>query len=137
MTNQEFLNKISIIVVTENQKRGNKLFSSVVIAQAILETGWGKSSLMMKGNAVFGIKAGSNWRGKVYNSNTQEVYDGNYLTINAYFRAYNSLDESVADYFNLILNNSRYSKALNCENFIECITAIKKRRICNRYKLCK
>lgn len=125
MNNQEFFNKISKIVTTENQKRGNKLFSSVVIAQAILESGWGSSVLMMKANAVFGIKAGSNWKGKVYNSSTKEVYNGNYVNVNAYFRAYNSLEESISDYFNLILNSSRYSKALNCDNFLECITEIR------------
>ena len=50
MTKQDFLEKISTIIVSENKKRGNPLFSSVVIAQAILETGWGQSSLMMKAN---------------------------------------------------------------------------------------
>ena len=40
MNKSEFIPKIAPLVVTENKKRGNKLFSSVVIAQAILETGW-------------------------------------------------------------------------------------------------
>ena len=56
MTKQEFLNKISQIVVAENNKRGRPLFPSVVIAQAICESAWGGSQLMMKANAVFGIK---------------------------------------------------------------------------------
>lgn len=126
MTKNEFLDKISKIVVTENQKRGNPLFSSVVIAQAICETGWGQSQIMMRANAVFGIKAGGSWKGKVYNAKTKECYDGTtYTNITANFRAYNSLEESVADYFDLITKSERYRKALIAESPLECITAIK------------
>ena len=81
---------------------------------------------MIKANAIFGIKATSSWKGKVYNANTQECYDGvNYTNINACFRAYDTLQEGVADYFNLICNNKRYQKALHCSTPLECITAIK------------
>ena len=80
----------------------------------------------MKGNAIFGIKATSDWKGKVYNARTAECYDGvNYTNIDACFRAYNSLEESIADYFNLILGLSRYKKAINCSSAKECIEAIK------------
>lgn len=81
---------------------------------------------MMKANAIFGIKATKSWKGKVYNSKTKECYDGiNYTDITASFRAYNSLEDSIKDYFDLICNSSRYKKALNCKNAEECITAIK------------
>lgn len=126
MTKQEFLQKISTIVVNENNKRGRPLFPSVVIAQAICESAWGQSSIMMKANAVFGIKCGSNWRGKFYNAKTKECYDGKtYTNISAYFRAYNSLEESVKDYFDLICKSSRYRNALVAETPRACITAIK------------
>ena len=125
MNKEEFLNKIAPIVILENEKRGNPLFSSVVIAQAILETGFGTSSLMMKANAVFGIKAFSSWKGKVYSAKTKEVYDGNITTITDTFRAYNSLVESVSDYFDLICKSERYRKALTTETPEQCITAIK------------
>lgn len=126
MTKNEFLEKISSIVVAENNKRGKPLFSSVVIAQSICESAWGQSKLMMKANAVFGIKCGSNWKGKCYNSKTQECFDGkNYTTITAFFRAYNSLEESVADYFDLITRTPRYRKACEANSPRECIEAIK------------
>lgn len=126
MTKNKFLQTISKIVVNENKKRGNPIFSSVVIAQSICESAWGQSYLMMKANAIFGIKAGSNWKGKVYNANTKECYDGKtYTNINAYFRAYNSLEESVEDYFDLICKNSRYRKALVSTTPKECIIEIK------------
>jgi LysM repeat protein len=80
----------------------------------------------MKANAIFGIKATSSWKGKVYNSNTQECYDGiNYTNINACFRAYNSLTESISDYFDLITKLERYRKACVSNSPLECITAIK------------
>lgn len=126
MTKQEFLNKIAPLVVKENSKRNYPLFSSVVIGQACCETGYGKSNIMMKANAIFGIKATKSWKGKVYNSKTKECYDGiNYTDITASFRAYDNLEESIKDYFDLICNSSRYKKALNCKNAEECITAIK------------
>lgn len=126
MTKSEFIPTIAPLVVAENKKRGNPLFSSVVIAQAICESGWGQSTIMMKANAIFGIKATSSWKGKVYNSNTQECYDGStYTNITACFRAYNSLSESISDYFDLITKLERYRKATVAETPLECITAIK------------
>lgn len=64
MEKKEFLNLIAPKVIAENEKRGLPLFSSVVIAQAICETGWGKSNIMMTANAIFGIKATKRWKRK-------------------------------------------------------------------------
>lgn len=125
MTNQDFISKIAPIVQKENQKRGNPLFTSVVIAQACLETAYGKSDIMMKANAIFGIKAFESWKGKTYSAKTREVYEGNPVTITDKFRAYDSIEESVSDYFNLICKSERYRKALVSESPKECIEAIK------------
>lgn len=126
MTKSEFIPTIAPLVVAENKKRGNPLFPSVVIAQAICESGWGQSKIMMKGNAIFGIKATTSWKGKVYNANTQECYDGStYTNITACFRAYNSLADSISDYFDLITKLERYRKACVSNSPLECITAIK------------
>lgn len=126
MNKNEFIPTIAPLVIAENKKRGYPLFSSVVIAQAICESGWGQSKIMMKANAIFGIKATSSWKGKVYNANTQECYDGStYTNITACFRAYNSLAESISDYFDLITKSERYRKACVSNSPLECITAIK------------
>lgn len=126
MTKNEFLETVSKLVIKENNRRGNPLFSSVVIAQALCESAWGQSQIMMKANAIFGIKAFSDWKGKVYNTKTQECYDGSkYTDIQACFRAYNSLAESIADYFDLITKTERYRKACVANSPLECITAIK------------
>lgn len=79
---------------------------------------------MMKAYAVFGIKATTNWKGKVYNARTNEVYNGVTTNISAYFRAYNSFQESISDYFDLICNLDRYKKAKNCKTYVESIKAI-------------
>ena len=126
MNKQEFLSKISTITVNENNKRGRPLFPSVVIAQAICESAWGQSQIMMKANAVFGIKCGTNWKGKYYNAKTKECYDGKtYVNIKDNFRAYDSLEESVQDYFDLICRTPRYRNALTSETPRACIEAIK------------
>lgn len=126
MNKKEFIENVASLVIAENEYRGNPLYSSVVIAQACLETGFGKSSLMIKANAIFGIKASKAWKGKVYNSKTKECYDGiTNVTIDACFRAYNSFADSISDYFDLICKNSRYKKAINSSSPEECIKAIK------------
>lgn len=122
----KFLNKIVPIVQKEYLKRDHWVLPSVCIAQAALESTWGTSAMMTKANAYFGIKAGSNWKGKVYSSKTKECYAGiGFTTITGVFRAYDSLADSISDYYNLICNNSRYASAVNNSNPRNTITAIK------------
>lgn len=124
MTPNEFINYVAPKVVQENKKRGFPLFASVVIAQAILETGWGRSGIMMKANALFGIKATESWKGKVYSAYTKEVYNFNSVTIKDTFRAYNNIEDSIADYFRLIYTTERYRAAITTETPRDCITSI-------------
>lgn len=124
MNKKEFIPTIAPIVQKVNKELGLPLFSSVVIAQAILESAWGQSTLMMRANAIFGIKATRDWKGKVYNAKTKEFYD-KYISTVATFRAYDSLEDSIRDYFKLITSLSRYKKAIHSDSPLECITAIK------------
>lgn len=121
-----FIKKLSQLAIAECNKREKKVLPSICIAQAAIETGWGTSKLMTKANAYFGIKATSDWKGKVFNSATSECYDGStYTNITACFRAYDSVQDSVADYYDLITGLSRYAGAVNETNAEKCITAIK------------
>lgn len=121
-----FIEKLSKLAIAERKKRDKWVLPSICIAQAALETGWGKSNLMVKANAYFGIKASKSWVGKVYDSKTSECYDGvNYVNITATFRAYDNVEESVADYFDLITKSSRYAGAVNNADALSAITAIK------------
>lgn len=122
----QFIETIGKIAQKEYTERSKKILPSVCIAQAALETGWGSSSLMTKANAYFGIKATTSWGGKVYNASTKECYDGKtYTNITACFRAYDSLEESVKDYMNLLTLNVRYAKAVNNPEALSTIQAIK------------
>lgn len=88
---------------------------SALIAQAALETGWGKKVI---GNAegssfnLFNIKAASDWNGAKMAKQTLEVYDGIPVQQKASFRSYTSLQESFDDYVNFIKSNPRYGEAL-------------------------
>ena len=86
---------------------------SVCIGQSAHETGWGDSDLMTKANAFFGIKAGGSWTGKVFRADTWEMADGEVYNTMANFRAYDSLADSVADYYSLIVDNPRYAEAVS------------------------
>lgn len=85
------------------------LVASPIIAQAILESGWGKSSLAAKYHNYFGMKCGSSWRGKSVNLQTAEEYTaGTYTNIKANFRVYDNMEDGVKGYFEFI-GYSRYS----------------------------
>ena len=84
-----------------------------MIAQAALETGWGKHQIRDSNNApsfnLFGIKAGSSWRGRVVEATTTEFIDGKPQKLSEKFRAYASFEEAFRDYANLLQNHSRYA----------------------------
>jgi len=83
-----------------------------LIAQAALETGWGRSQ-PGDSNNLFGIKAGPGWNGASVQANTEEFAGGESQRVDADFRAYGSPRESVQDYVRLIRDNPRYAGALN------------------------
>lgn len=120
---QEFINQIGILA--QNDMKNTGVLASLTIAQAILESGWGKSSLSTVGKALFGIKAGTSWKGKVYNAKTQECYDGStFVTIDAAFRAYDSWKESISDHSALLCSLSRYKDVIGETDYKKACKAI-------------
>lgn len=84
------------------------LIHSPIIAQAILESGWGKSKLAAQYHNYFGLKCGTKWTGRSVNMKTQEEYSpGTKTIITDNFRVYGSMDEGVKGYFEFI-QLSRY-----------------------------
>ena len=81
------------------------ILPSITTAQAILESGWGQSSLTKNSNNVFGIKADKRWNGKKIEVSTSENYDDK---IKAYFRVYDSIEESIKDQGKFLTENKRY-----------------------------
>lgn len=80
----------------------NDLYASVMIAQAMVESGWGTSGLASSPNYnLFGIKG--DYKGESVNMGTQEDDGtGNLYSINSNFRKYPSYKESLEDYVSLL-----------------------------------
>jgi peptidoglycan hydrolase FlgJ len=90
--------------------------AKALVAQAALETGWGRKLIQRNGGAgsshnLFGIKA-SGWSGERATTGTHEYVDGVRRNETASFRAYGSVGESFADYVKLLKNSPRYQNAL-------------------------
>lgn len=89
----------------------------VLVAQAALETGWGKSVLRQGDGAsshnLFNIKAGSSWKGDTARAVTAEYENGQVVKETAQFRAYDSFADSFHDLVNLLQNNDRYQGVVN------------------------
>lgn len=83
---------------------------SVTGAQAIIESGWGRSALATQGHNLFGIKGSYNGQSIVMR--TAEYGRGGYYYINAPFRRYPSNYESVVDHGRFLAQNSRYRNLL-------------------------
>lgn len=82
---------------------------SPIIAQAIIESGWGKSGLASKYHNYFGLKCGSSWKGGSVNMATKEEYKPGVVTnIRDNFRTYEDFDAGIRGYFEFI-NTSRYA----------------------------
>ncbi len=87
-----------------------------ILAQAALETGWGKAIMQRPDGRsthnLFGIKADNRWEGERVVMPTLEYTYGKAGKRNELFRAYDSYAASFADYANFLRSNPRYSQAL-------------------------
>lgn len=89
------------------------ILPSLTMAQAILETGWGRYLI---GNNIFGIKADKNWKGKTKKIKTHEYVNGKRVYIDAYFRDYDSIDDCLEDRF-VFLSKPRYKKVIQAKDY--------------------
>lgn len=117
MSNQEFIKKIGKIARKDMLESG--ILASVTIAQAILESGYGKSELAQKANNFFGMKCNlsgntwaSVWDGKSkYAKKTQEDNGkGKHYYVTANFRKYPNIKTSVKDHSLYLLGAKNGSK---------------------------
>ncbi|MNF60374.1 Peptidoglycan hydrolase FlgJ [compost metagenome] len=97
-----------------------------LVAQAALETGWGKSVMRAQDGSsshnLFGIKAGSSWQGGSARAITSEFRDGQMVKETAEFRSYDSYKDSFHDLVTLLQTNNRYQDVVksadNPEQFV-------------------
>lgn len=87
-----------------------------LLAQAALETNWGRSvpqgAAGATSNNLFGIKASSAWSGPAVSNSTLEYSGGSASTVKAQFRSYGSAGQCFQDYVDLLKSNPRYAAAL-------------------------
>ena len=124
-TQEEFITGLS--TAAKKTQEEYKVFASVTIGQAILESGWGQSGLTARANNLFGIKA-ANWTGPTIEMMTQEEVNGGMIWVPAQWRVYNSWEDSILDHGKFLKENSRYTKAgvFKAKNYREQLEAIKK-----------
>jgi peptidoglycan hydrolase FlgJ len=89
---------------------------NALLAQAALETGWGRS---VPSNNLFGIKAGGDWSGATVSVPTLEFEEGIPVRKVERFRAYDSPADSFRDYAALIRDSSRYASARGAGDNVE------------------
>ncbi|WP_346797048.1 flagellar assembly peptidoglycan hydrolase FlgJ [Halomonas sp. Bachu 37] len=91
--------------------------AELILAQAALETGWGRHEIATASGAnshnLFGIKAGSHWQGATTDIVTHEYFNGRRTQMKDTFRVYESFEHAFTDYANLIGNNPRYAAVLS------------------------
>lgn len=94
----EYVNKYSALAVSEMKRTG--IPASITLAQGMLESGYGRSTLAVKGNNHFGIKCHSDWKGaRIYHDDNRR---------GECFRAYLSAWDSYRDHSEFLVNGSRY-----------------------------
>lgn len=102
MKKEEFIQKIAGYVKKYAAAYEIKVCSPI-IAQAILESGWGESRLAKDYHNYFGLKCGTKWQGKSVNLATWEEYEaGTATVISDYFRVFDNMEEGVKGYFELL-----------------------------------
>ena len=112
-SSQRFIESVAPGAINGWNKYG--VLPSVTVAQAIIESGWGRSGLATQAHNLFGIKGSYN--GNSVTMPTREVYGGRSVYINDAFRAYANNSQSVEDHGSFLYVNSRYHNLLGDTNY--------------------
>lgn len=111
---QEFVDRVTADAKAAEASTG--IPAAFMISQAALETGWGKKEIKMADGSnsfnLFGIKAGSNWKGPTTEITTTEFINGKATKVKASFRAYSSYEEAFSDYAKLMKESPRYQNVV-------------------------
>ena len=124
---QEFIVQTATYAVSLKETYG--ILPSISIAQAILESDWGRSELSVENNNFYGIK-GDN-PDKTVMMNTKEFVNGEWIEIKAPFRKYDSWQESMDEHARLIVygttwNENQYAGVLAATNYKDAAYALEK-----------
>ncbi len=99
ITREAYIQQYQLLAISEMNRSG--IPASIKMAQALLESGNGNSTLASRSNNHFGIKCKSNWTGgKTYHDDDEK---------NECFRKYNKVEDSYVDHTNFLMSNQRYA----------------------------
>lgn len=104
--NAAYIQRFKKIAVVEMHRSG--IPASIKLAQAILESAAGKSQLAEKANNHFGIKCGSDWKGRTYKKKDDDYKMG--VRVKSCFRAYDNPESSFIDHTKFLTNPSKKSR---------------------------
>jgi LysM repeat protein len=96
---EDYIKKYRELAVEEMKKY--HIPASITLAQGLLESGAGQSTLARKSNNHFGIKCGSDWRGKTVSHDDDARGEC--------FRAYKHPKDSYEDHSKFLAGRSRYA----------------------------
>lgn len=127
--------KASSVAITEEQQtfideiaseakklqQQTHLFASITIAQAILESDWGRSDLALEANNLFGIKGSHNDQSSVMP--TDEYINGQRITVDDAFKKYETIQASLADHL-AFLEGASYQPIKTSKNYREAARAL-------------
>lgn len=111
---RDFVSRMSTAAKAASEQSG--VHAKLILSQAALESGWGKREIMREDGStsynLFGIKAGSGWKGDVVHVSTTEYENGVPRKVKEPFRAYGSYEEAFADYAKLVGTSKRYAEVV-------------------------
>lgn len=96
--------------VSQKMQELHGMRASISIAQAILESDWGKSELATEYHNLFGVKGSNSEQSALLE--TQEFVEGEWLTIQAYFKVYPNYAASIEDHTRLMVEGVTWNPTL-------------------------
>ena len=125
MTKEEFIDKVGTYTVKHYNQ--HKILPSMTIAQAILESDYGKSELGTKAHNYFGMKWTVGCGCDYYEKNTAEQRkDGTYYVIKAKFRSYKTMNKGLKGYYDFIDSKHWYNNLKGVTDYKEACMLIRK-----------
>lgn len=107
---RDFVNRMAPAAEAVSTRTG--IPADLMVAQAALETGWGRYRITTDTGAdshnLFGIKAGDRWQGETTSVLTHEYIDGRRVQVEQRFRVYDSPEAAFDDYARLLSESPRY-----------------------------
>ncbi|MGM0124392.1 hypothetical protein IGI37_001769 [Enterococcus sp. AZ194] len=125
MSHEEFIDKL--VPHAQVLQEGYGVLPSIILAQAILESNWGQSSLASQYNNLFGMKSFGNE--KKVNLETKEFVNEEWIVIQGDFKVYDSWEQSMDDHTMLFVNGvtwnpQQYEKVLLAKDYKQAAIAL-------------